>query len=60
MKKNRSKHTSKRTTAALTLAALMAASGPAAAYGADKPNDNLVDVEAPRPDYNQDLSPSFA
>ena len=44
----------------LALAVLMAASVPATALAADKPNDNLVDVEAPRPDYNQDLTPSFA
>ncbi len=44
----------------LALAVLMAACVPATALAADKPNDNLVDVEAPRPDYNQDLTPSFA
>ncbi len=45
---------------ALTLAAVMTAVGPAAVYGAERPDDNLIDVEAPRPDYNADLSPSFA
>lgn len=46
--------------AALALAAVMAASSPVTILAADHPNDNMADTEAPRPDYNQNLSPSFA
>lgn len=46
--------------AALALAALMAASAPGAVFAADHPDERFEKPEAPRPDYNQDLSPSFA
>ena len=41
-------------------ACVLAGITPVTALAAKRPNDNLSDVEAPRPDINKDLSPEFA
>lgn len=58
MDKRTAGKTGARGLAVMAAAALIAA--PLTVYGADKPNNNIADVEAPRPDINQDMSPSFA
>lgn len=41
-------------------ACVLAGVTPVTALAAKRPNDNLSDVEAPRPDIDKDLSPEFA
>lgn len=46
--------------AGILAACLLAGSICPAAFAANRPNENLSDTEAPRPDVNKDLSPEFA
>ena len=59
MRDNRKRPGARRGLVVLT-ACVLAGITPVTAFAAKRPDDNLSDVEAPRPDVNKDLSPEFA
>ncbi len=59
MRDNGKRPGARRSIAVLT-ACVLAGATPFTAFAAQRPDDNLSDVEAPRPDVNKDLSPEFA
>lgn len=59
MRDNRKRPGARRGLVVLT-ACVLAGITPVTAFAAKRPDDNLSDVEAPRPDVNKDLSPELS